>query len=294
MPAAAQPPIEPGRQVRIAGLKNRSDLNGLIGTILAPEEGGRVAVKVHKQPNEEDTEFINIKPENFEVLWDTPTQPVEEAICPLCRVTVMDTSQGPERNAGLQTCCGKAFCRACLKKSMAGPNPDLCPFCGADTSDTSSEKTLADLKRLAKQGNAVGQYQLAYRYDFGDMGVPQNKQEARRLYKAAADQGSHTKAAYNLACCYRNGEGGPVDGPAAVRYFLKAASAGHIQAMTNLGCMYMNGTSGVDRDLDEAVKWLQQGADAGDELAVKELQKAKLMLHMTSLGVGVAVRPPPF
>lgn len=291
---SAKPSIEPGRQVRIFGLKNRSDLNALIGTILAPEDGGRVAVKVSKQPNDEEVEFINIKPTNFEVLWDTPRETVEQVLCPLCKVTVIDTSVGPKRNAGLQTCCGKAICRECFKASvLSGPNPDLCPLCGADTSDTSNEKILSDLKRLAEQGNAEGQYQIAYRYDFGSMGIPKNQQKARSLYKAAANQ-NHIKAAYNLACCYRNGEGGPVDGPAAIQYFLQAASAGHVKAMTNLGCIYINGTlPGVDRDLDKAVQWLERGAQAGDELAVNELRKAKLMLHVTKLGIGVAVRAPP-
>ena len=62
-----------------------------------------------------------------------------------------------------------------------------------------------------------------------------------------------------------------MDRALAAKYFRMAAEAGHHEAATNLGIAYGRGL-GVERDLEEARRWLTQGAEAGDELAVQELR----------------------
>ena len=95
---------------------------------------------------------------------------------------------------------------------------------------------------------------------------------------------SLTRAAHNLACSYRDGEGGPVDKVMAAKYFRMAAEKGHVQAMTCLGIAYMTGDGVDDLDLDEAKKWLKRGANAGDELAVQQLEMLDMMSKMSSMG----------
>ena len=98
----------------------------------------------------------------------------------------------------------------------------------------------------------------------------QDQAAARVWYQKSAEKGER-RAAHNLACSYRDGEGGPVDRALAAKYFRMAAEAGHHEAATNLGIAYGRGL-GVERDLEEARRWLTQGAEAGDELAVQELR----------------------
>ena len=56
------------------------------------------------------------------------------------------------------------------------------------------------IQRAAAQGNADGQYNLAYLYETGE-GVPQDEDEAYRLYSLAAAQG-HEGAIQRLSPLY--------------------------------------------------------------------------------------------
>ena len=48
---------------------------------------------------------------------------------------------------------------------------------------------LAEIRRLAEQGDAEAQYSLGWRYDEGE-GVPEDKAEAVKWYRLAAEQGN--------------------------------------------------------------------------------------------------------
>lgn len=93
---------------------------------------------------------------------------------------------------------------------------------------------------------------------------------ARIWYQCAAEKGC-ARSAHDLACSYRDGEGGPVDLAMAAKYFRQAAENGHIPACTNLGIALRRG-DGVNMDKDEARKWLKKGVDANDELAIRQLK----------------------
>ena len=73
---------------------------------------------------------------------------------------------------------------------------------------------LEDLIRAAEQGNAISQYNLALKYDFG-RGVPQDYAEAVKWYRLSAEQG-RAQAPYNLGLMHYHGRGVPPSSPVSV------------------------------------------------------------------------------
>jgi hypothetical protein len=281
--------LSPGCKVRIAGLQSRADLNGLIGTVLpGGPQSGRLAVRVTLQRGVASIlsargalgadhvdvhahECVRIKPANLLPVFDTPGVETQ-GLCSICMDVEMCTIVGDQQNATFMICCGKPICLHCLHDiETSGELRDVCPFCRADTSDTSDEATIRGLKQRMQHGDPAAQYNLACHYDYGRMGLPLDQAEARRLYQLAAEQG-HARAAANLACSHRDGEGGPVDLVQAARWFKVATDRGHIQACTNLGIAYMRG-DGVPQSRVEAIHYLTRGAQAGDELAAMQLMR---------------------
>ncbi len=131
-------------------------------------------------------------------------------------------------------------------------------------------RALRELKPLAIQGNAKAQYVLGGMYYEGQ-GVPQNKEEAAKLYRLASDQGL-ALAMFNLGAMYFKGEGVPQSYEEATKWFRQAADLGHVKSQFNVGAMYASG-QGVVQDFNEAIKWYRQAADGGDSDA--KIQVAK-------------------
>lgn len=127
----------------------------------------------------------------------------------------------------------------------------------------------------AERGDANAMYNVGGIYDAGRHGVRQDQAVARTWYRKAAEKGE-MRAAHNLGCSHRDGEGGPVDRALAAKYFRMAAEGGHVEAATNYGMALMSG-DGVAADAVEAKKWLKKSADAGDELAVQQLGMLEMM-----------------
>ena len=63
-----------------------------------------------------------------------------------------------------------------------------CHTHGCDGLPVDSNRALMWIRRAAAQGNADGQYNLAYPYETGE-GVPEDEDETYWLYSAAAAQG---------------------------------------------------------------------------------------------------------
>ena len=131
---------------------------------------------------------------------------------------------------------------------------------------------------LAKQGDAVAQFNLGVMYDNG-RGVPQDYGEAERWYRRAAEQ-NVVLAQFNLGLMYYNGEGIPHDYIEAANWYRRAAEQGHADAQLNLGAMYRKG-EGIPRDDDEAATWYRRAAEQGNAAAQFNLG------HMHSKGEGV-------
>lgn len=113
-------------------------------------------------------------------------------------------------------------------------------------------KAVAWLHRAAELGNAEARNQLAYLYERGKL-LPQNKEEAFRLYQLAAGQG-YAVAQYNLAVCFAEGVGTQRDMVQAVEWFRKAAEQGNPEACLELAECYRTGT-GVPQDPRQMRYW---------------------------------------
>ena len=123
------------------------------------------------------------------------------------------------------------------------------------------EDAFAAWQPLARNGDIITQYNLASMYDNGQ-GVPRDKAEAARWYRAAAEQGD-VDAQFNLGSMYDYGEGVAQDYGEAVRWYRAAAEQGLADAQFSLGVMYDYG-EGVALDDVEAVKWYRAAADQND------------------------------
>ena len=141
---------------------------------------------------------------------------------------------------------------------------------------------IMETRRLAEQGDADAQYNLGYRYVTG-IGVPQDRAEAVRWLRLAADQG-HTQAEDFLGRMPPMGSQRATDNvaetelpatlppatgqsprsgnPFRVPSFRTDAEQGDADAQFNLGVRYTNGL-GVPQDEAEAVRWYQLAAEQG-------------------------------
>ncbi|MBQ9776558.1 MAG: sel1 repeat family protein, partial [Lentisphaeria bacterium] len=71
---------------------------------------------------------------------------------------------------------------------------------------------------------------------------------------------------YNLGVCFQNGYGVTENKQEAVKWYRKAAEQGDAKAQYNLGNCYYFG-NGVTENEQEAVKWYRKAAEQGDAKA---------------------------
>jgi hypothetical protein len=123
-------------------------------------------------------------------------------------------------------------------------------------------KKLAKLKKLAKQGDAQAQYDLAKLYQDKKMS------EGIQLFKQAAEKG-HVLAQLELGNMYKNGNSVAKDIVQAISWFEKAAEQGNAEAQCELGyCYKMDGTK---KDYAMAFNWLEKAAEQENAKAQYEL-----------------------
>jgi TPR repeat protein len=156
----------------------------------------------------------------------------------------------------------------------------------AEQGDAATQKRLADyyfrvdddangliwLRKAAENGDVDAQNLLGFRYKTGG-GVPQDREQSRRWYRKAADQGS-APALQNLCMSYTD----PLEltkgiDPAgafplppltarkqdlaeAFGWCSKAANAGMPEATVRLGLIYARGGPGIAPDYEQAYFWL--------------------------------------
>lgn len=262
--------IKRGTRVRLKLLKNANELNGKFGVVVTKaaevvlaDSCLRVGVKL-----DDSSRVMAVKTKYLDVMWDMPKRSNytndEKELCPVCPNTVLINHE-----ASFFECCGGRICRECFEKQIFEGDPDTCPLCHADMTDTSEAAAVVRIRTRANQGDPNALYNLGGIYDGGLYGVEQDQVKARYYYRLAAE-GGEVRGAQNLACSYRDGEGGPVDLVQAYTYFRMAAEGGHLQGITNLGLAYLHG-DGVKQDIHESVKWLKLGAERGDLLAQQKL-----------------------
>lgn len=135
-----------------------------------------------------------------------------------------------------------------------------------DPADTGG---IEQLTEQAQTGDPKAKYLLSIRYEAGE-GLPQNKAEASRYLRAAADGGC-VEAQFKLARQLLGEEAGSMPSPAAaVVWFQRAADQGYSAAQFSLGSLYESG-NGVQMDLVHAVKYYRQAAIQGHKQAEQQL-----------------------
>lgn len=116
------------------------------------------------------------------------------------------------------------------------------------------------IKKIAEQGNAIGQWRLGLMYKNG-YGVEKDYEEAEKWFRKSAEQGDD-RGQCDLGNMYFNGTGVEKNHEEAVKWFRKAAEQGGYRGQFVLGAMYYLGT-GVEKNYAEAVKWYRKAAEQG-------------------------------
>ena len=132
---------------------------------------------------------------------------------------------------------------------------------GADASQRGDYATaLREWQPLAKQGQALAQYNLGLLYANGQ-GVSKDDAQAQQWYEKAAAQG-HADAQVNLGILYDYGRGVAQDFKKAVYWYRLSAKQGNELAQRQLGLMFERG-DGVPQDYVQAYMWYTLGAANG-------------------------------
>lgn len=130
--------------------------------------------------------------------------------------------------------------------------------------DTPEDERFLYTLRLAEQGFAPAQLDLAYTYDDGVV-VEKNLELAFDWCLKAATHGLADAQAM-LGDLFKNGEGIASDPEKAAYWYAKAAEQGHRGAMAALGSLYRQGL-GVEASIDKAIEWYTRSAELDDESA---------------------------
>ncbi|MBV5329981.1 MAG: sel1 repeat family protein [Chlorobium sp.] len=88
-----------------------------------------------------------------------------------------------------------------------------------------------------------------------------------------AEETGDAKDCYNVGLLYLSCQGVEVDIESAIYWFFRAAIQGDVEAMNNLGILY-----GQQRDFVGATRWLRRAAEAGDQMAGRNLTKCLEMM----------------
>jgi TPR repeat protein len=127
------------------------------------------------------------------------------------------------------------------------------------------------LKYFQKAGNLQAKYYLGLLYEKG-LGVKQNITKAIRYL----EESKTPEADYTLANLYLNGKYVLKNPHKAISLLQDSAKAGYSKAQLLLGKLYLKGVSIIDKDWNEAAKWIYLSAKNGSLEAKKLWDKNKL------------------
>ena len=151
------------------------------------------------------------------------------------------------------------ICSGCILAAHERGMNNICAFCREPIPEGPTA-SLALVQKRVDAGDARAMNSLGEKYDFGQLGLQQDKSRAAELYREAANLGS-VEAHTNLGFFYSNGKGGvEKDETKAVYHFEIAAKAGHSKARFNLGAMEARNSYFV-----RALKHWMIAAKTGDE-----------------------------
>lgn len=119
------------------------------------------------------------------------------------------------------------------------PAPNAAAIATAAPAASEPDEATKTLMRRASHGSKDAQFELAGCYKTGE-GLEKNDATAAYWWSLAAAQGM-AQAQYNLAVAHFFGEGVPKDQAKAFKLYCQAADQGHAEAIYNLGVMHMQG-----------------------------------------------------
>ncbi len=126
--------------------------------------------------------------------------------------------------------------------------------------------TLKEVRYLADQNNPAAQFTMGLLYERGEQGLAQDIVEARKWYEKAAH--ANVYARNRLAVMYYQGLGGlDRDVPEAVRLLEQSVAQNSDVAQFMLGSIYYNGAEGVTVDKVKARKLFEKAAHQGNAQA---------------------------
>ena len=125
----------------------------------------------------------------------------------------------------------------------------------------------------ANKGYAPAQDRLGTIYAKGILDLPLDYQQAANWYATAADQ-DFPPAQYALGVLYELGHGVPQNYAQALKYYTAAADQGYPPAQFALAYMYVNG-KGVKQDNVQAYVWLDVAAAVNNDYADSRDQVGK-------------------
>lgn len=99
--------------------------------------------------------------------------------------------------------------------------------------------------------------------------------------KNKAEQGN-AEAQYSLGVCYRCGDGVEKNLEEAIKWYRKAAEQGYARAQHNLGICYYNG-DGVIQNNVKALAWASAEYANGDNEATKAMRVIKQKMTSTQI-----------
>ena len=141
-----------------------------------------------------------------------------------------------------------------------------------EAAQPSMTEAVQHMTRAAERGFVRAMLGLAQLHERGDIGTGRDLAEAYRWNLRAAEAGS-AEAQVEVGTAHYLGRGAPRDMAAAARWYREAAKRGEVGAQYLIASMYESG-DGVPRDLRLARYWYEAAAGNGDVAApgkVREL-----------------------
>ncbi len=128
--------------------------------------------------------------------------------------------------------------------------------------DDKLETSLEWLKKSANSGHAEAQFELGTIYYVGALGFEQDFNKAYELFVKSANQGN-INAINNVGVMYSKGKGVKQDYHKAKEWFEKGAKLGNVVSEYSIGYLYFTGTDTFETDMKLAYKWFSKSADKG-------------------------------
>ncbi|KAH3835042.1 uncharacterized protein LOC127877320 [Dreissena polymorpha] len=162
------------------------------------------------------------------------------------------------RSSFFQTAAKKSKKKSKIDESKADASVKN-KSCKQDTQATREDlgSVFADFSAVCDKYTATGKgIQGAEAAENGDW------QQAAQLWRESSDLGN-TKAKFNLAICYEHGKGVAENKAEAVRLYRQAAEDLHPEALYNLGLLYMEGSPLTPCDHAQGLQMITTAADLG-------------------------------